>query len=168
LGVDGVANLARGLRTNMTLKQLHLTFCQLPPEAGEPLGEILANAKSALEVMALGGNRLGGRGLYSICQGLAVNTKLTELKMSDNMIDHLEVDVAALEVRGDCGPLVVPPALRTARLLSVASPSCFFLPPASLVTPRHSLTLTLTSLHFVASSLPPPPLHVHPHLHQHT
>ena len=102
------------------LRQLHLTFCQLPPEAGEPLGEIMANAKSALEVLSLGGNRLGGRGLFSICQGLAGNTKLKELKMADNMIDHLEVDVAALEVHN-------------VRLISPLCPTS--IPPVSALYP---------------------------------
>lgn len=32
--------MSKGLRTNSTLKQLHLSFCQLPPEAGLPLAEV--------------------------------------------------------------------------------------------------------------------------------
>lgn len=36
----GTVNLCKGLRTNATLKQLHLSFCQLPPEAGLPLSEV--------------------------------------------------------------------------------------------------------------------------------
>ena len=109
MGYEGVINLARGLRTNMTLKQLHLTFCLLPPEAGEPLAEILSNAKSGLEVLSLSGNRLGGKGLLALCHGLMVNTKLIELKLADNMIDHLEEDVEALELLRDCllNPIVV-------------------------------------------------------------
>ena len=109
MGYEGVVNLARGLRTNMTLKQLHLTFCLLPPEAGDPLAEILSNAKSGLEVLSLSGNRLAGRGLLALCQGLMVNTKLIELKLADNMIDHLEEDVEALELLRDCllNPIVV-------------------------------------------------------------
>lgn len=102
LGCDGVSNLCRGLRTNMTLKQLHLTFCALQPEAGEPLSDLLANSKSGLELLALSGNRLGGRGLLSLCRGLMMNTKLVELKLADNMIESLDDDVAALEALRDC------------------------------------------------------------------
>ena len=63
MGSQGVANLCRGLRTNITMKQLHLCFCGLTEDAGIHLAEVLANAVSALEVLNLGGNRLGGRGL---------------------------------------------------------------------------------------------------------
>jgi len=109
MGADGVANLCRGLRTNMTLKQLHLNFCELPAAAGEPLGDLLANAKSGLEILTLSGNRLGGAGVALLCKGLASNTKLTELKLADNGIDELDEDVAALEALRDClvNPTVV-------------------------------------------------------------
>jgi Ran GTPase-activating protein (RanGAP) involved in mRNA processing and transport len=87
----GVANLCRGLRTNATLKQLHLSFCQLTPEAGEPLAELLANYRSGLEVLNLSGNRLGGAGLSALCRGLIVNTKLVKLMLADNMIDQVRL-----------------------------------------------------------------------------
>ena len=38
--VLGAVNLSKGLRNNSTLKQLHLSFCQLPPEAGLPIAEV--------------------------------------------------------------------------------------------------------------------------------
>ena len=41
--VPGAVNLSKGLRTNSTLKQLHLSFCQLPPEAGLPIAEVNAS-----------------------------------------------------------------------------------------------------------------------------
>lgn len=109
LGYEGIANLSRGLRTNKTLKQLHLSFCQLSPECGEPLGEILANAKSGLEVLGLNGNHLAGKGLYGVCHGLSTNGKLTTLLVSDNMIDSMDDDVEALELLRDClmSPVVV-------------------------------------------------------------
>lgn len=81
--------MARGLRTNISLKQLHLQFCNLSHNSGEALGDILANAQSALEVLNLNGNKLGGKGLYYLCRGLMLNSKLETLSLSDNMIDQV-------------------------------------------------------------------------------
>ena len=95
-------NLSRGLRSNGTLKQLHLSFCGLPAEAGGPLSDILANARSCLEVLELSGNMLGCQGLNSLCKGLAVNTKLTTLLLEDNHIDQSEEDGLALTELSEC------------------------------------------------------------------
>ncbi len=92
-GTEGVVNLCRGLRTNRSLKQLHMQFCNITSDAGEPLAELCANSRSFLEVLNIGGNRLGGVGLSKLCRGLAVNTKLTTLCLNDNMIDQTEEDL---------------------------------------------------------------------------
>ena len=102
LGAEGISNLCRGLRTNGTLKQLHLAYCQLPAEAGAPLADLLANARTSLEIMNLTGNRLGGLGLSALCKGLMLNDKLTELILSDNAIDQLDDDLTALTDFRDC------------------------------------------------------------------
>ena len=85
----GVANLCKGLRTNMTLKQLHMQFCNITHEGGRYIAELLANSRSALEVINLNGNRLGGLGLAALCKGLIVNTKCETLASADNMIDQV-------------------------------------------------------------------------------
>lgn len=85
----GVANLCKGLRTNMTLKQLHMQFCNITHEGGKHIAELLANSRSALEVVNLNGNRLGGLGVAALCRGLMVNTKCETLALADNMIDQV-------------------------------------------------------------------------------
>jgi len=102
LGTEGVANLCRGLRSNCTLKQLHLCYCGIEGEAGSALSDVLENTMSALEWLNLSGNRLGGEGLSALCRGLMVNTKCTHLFLADNMIDQGEQDVRALELFRDC------------------------------------------------------------------
>eukprot|EP00607_Mallomonas_marina_P008643 CAMPEP_0182423638 /NCGR_PEP_ID=MMETSP1167-20130531/9711_1 /TAXON_ID=2988 /ORGANISM="Mallomonas Sp, Strain CCMP3275" /LENGTH=330 /DNA_ID=CAMNT_0024602809 /DNA_START=71 /DNA_END=1063 /DNA_ORIENTATION=- len=102
LGTDGVINLCRGLRTNGTLKQLHLCYCDINHEAGSALSDVLENTRSALEWLNLSGNRLGGIGLLALCKGLSLNTKCTHLLLADNMIDQSEDDVKALEAFRDC------------------------------------------------------------------
>lgn len=90
LGTKGIADLCKGLRTNRTLKQLHLQFCDITgTEGGAALSDVLANGNGVLEVMNLSGNRLGGRGLSALCRGLLTNVKLTNLSLADNMIDHV-------------------------------------------------------------------------------
>jgi Ran GTPase-activating protein (RanGAP) involved in mRNA processing and transport len=85
----GAVNLCRGLRTNGTLKQLHMSFCNIEQDAGNALAELLANYRSSLEVLNLSGNKLGGLGLSAICRGIMVNTKLAKLMIADNMIDQV-------------------------------------------------------------------------------
>mmetsp|Transcript_11018 Transcript_11018/g.18485 ORF Transcript_11018/g.18485 Transcript_11018/m.18485 type:complete len:341 (+) Transcript_11018:53-1075(+) len=102
LGDEGIVNLCRGLRTNQSLKQLHLQFCNITSAAGPHLAEVLANAKSELEVFNVGGNRLGGAGLTALCEGLAQNTKCETLCLADNMIDQMEDDLAGLSAFKDC------------------------------------------------------------------
>lgn len=53
LGSEGVAALCRGLRTNSSLKQLHLPYCDLGVDSGAPLGEMLSYSKLQLAVLNL-------------------------------------------------------------------------------------------------------------------
>eukprot|EP00640_Fibrocapsa_japonica_P002235 CAMPEP_0113934316 /NCGR_PEP_ID=MMETSP1339-20121228/1651_1 /TAXON_ID=94617 /ORGANISM="Fibrocapsa japonica" /LENGTH=344 /DNA_ID=CAMNT_0000936063 /DNA_START=66 /DNA_END=1100 /DNA_ORIENTATION=+ /assembly_acc=CAM_ASM_000762 len=101
LGAEGTAALCRGLRTNSTLKQLHLPYCNLTGEAGAPLGEMLSYSRLALVVLNLQGNRLGGLGLLSVCPGLSRNRSLTYLSLADNGIGEMEEDVEALAALRD-------------------------------------------------------------------
>ena len=63
LGSDGCRALCQGLRTNATLKQLHLCYCGLDEDAGKPLGEVLSYAKTTLQKLHLQGNKMRGGGL---------------------------------------------------------------------------------------------------------
>ena len=87
--MSGVINLCRGLRTNSTLRQLHLCYCQIMNDAAVAISELLENARSNLEVLNLTGNRLGGLGLQALCRGLMANTKCQHLGLADNMIDQV-------------------------------------------------------------------------------
>lgn len=101
-GDEGLEMLCKGLRTNITLKQLHLQFCCLTQEAGPHLSELLANAKSSIEVFNVSGNKLGGVGLQALCKGLYVNTKCTTLAIADNNIDQTDEDLNGLVAFKDC------------------------------------------------------------------
>ena len=64
LGSEGAAALCRGLRTNSSLKQLHLPYCDLGPDAGAPLGEMLSFTKLKLTVLNLQVRRAAGRDVH--------------------------------------------------------------------------------------------------------
>jgi len=101
LGSDGIMYLCRGLRTNISLKQLHLQFCNLTAEAGIHLSDLLANSRSTLELLNISGNRLTGKGLFDLCKGLNMNTKCETLLIADNMIDQTEEDLVGLQAFRD-------------------------------------------------------------------
>ncbi|CAM9362096.1 unnamed protein product [Chrysoparadoxa australica] len=101
LGSEGMAALCRGLRTNSTLKQLHVPYCAIDASAGPSIGEMLSFSSLGLTVLNLQGNQLGGKGVQDLSPGLARNKSLTYLNMADNGISGSEEDCAALELFRD-------------------------------------------------------------------
>jgi hypothetical protein len=101
LGTEGVAELCRGLRSNSTLRQLHLPYCCIDSRAGAALGEMLAHPRGQLLVLNLQGNRLESEGLRDMCPGLARNPTLTYLSLADNGICGGEADLAGLTLFRD-------------------------------------------------------------------
>jgi Ran GTPase-activating protein (RanGAP) involved in mRNA processing and transport len=79
-----------------------MKFCNIEEDAGVAIGDVLANARSALEVLDLGGNRLRGAGLQSLCRGLRVNRVLKTLSLADNGIDQDPPDLEGLGALRDC------------------------------------------------------------------
>lgn len=99
LGAQGVAALCVGLRTNSSLKQLHLAYCQIDDAAA--IGEMLTYHQTKLSELNMQGNKLGGKGLFEICKGLSKNTALTTLSLADNGIGRsAEEDIPALSLLG--------------------------------------------------------------------
>lgn len=98
LGTAGVEYLCRGLRTNISLRQLHIAYCEIQKDAGVHLGQVLANTKSGLTQLNVQGNRINGHGLTDICEGIMTNpkSKLEKLNMADNMIDQEPEDLEGL------------------------------------------------------------------------
>ena len=94
--------LCRGLRNNSTLKQLHISYCGITYEGGQAISDLLENARSGLELLNLTGNRLGGVGLQSVCQGLMPNTVLQKIMLADNIIDQGEEDLKGLTLFREC------------------------------------------------------------------
>lgn len=109
LGTEGCIALCQGLRTNTSLKQLHLCYCGIDAGAGEALGEVLSFPQSTLTVMNLKGNRLAGPGLFGVARGMVVSPKLEKIILADNMIGLDPADMRAMEMLRDA--LIHAPAL---------------------------------------------------------
>ena len=101
-GTEGLKNLCRGLRTNISMKQLHVMYCKIDEEGGKYLAEVLGSSKSALELLNVGGNKLGGKGLSYLCSGLIENQRLEKLQLNDNYIDENPEDLDGLAALRDC------------------------------------------------------------------
>lgn len=86
-----------------------MSYCNIDEDGGEALSDVLENARSALEVMNLNGNKLGGVGLGKLCRGLFVNTKLEKLMLADNNIEY--VRAASTVIARLCSNLIVDVAL---------------------------------------------------------
>jgi Leucine Rich repeat len=100
-GTDGAKALCRGLRTNSTLKQLHLPYCSIESAGGAAIGEMLSYSRLQLTVLNLQGNRLGSAGINDIAPGLSHNRSLTYISLADNAIGGSDEDLPALEVFRD-------------------------------------------------------------------
>ena len=52
LGTKGIANLCKGLRSNSTLRELHVQYCQIHgAEGGTAVSDLLANSRTNLTIL---------------------------------------------------------------------------------------------------------------------
>ena len=92
IGSRGLGGLAKGLRTNSTLKRLYLRYCGIDEHGGKHISDILSAPKTTLRILDLTGNRLSGKGLGDMCPGLQLNPSLQQLYLTDNGIMSSESD----------------------------------------------------------------------------
>lgn len=115
LGDEGLGNLCKGIRTNVTLRQLHVQFCNITSQSGSALAELLANTGSGLTVLNVTGNRLGGLGLSELCKGLRTNCKLETIFLADNLIDQVRyspIDAIKYSCQSNLATIVVVVSVR--------------------------------------------------------
>mmetsp|Transcript_4717 Transcript_4717/g.10487 ORF Transcript_4717/g.10487 Transcript_4717/m.10487 type:complete len:155 (+) Transcript_4717:3884-4348(+) len=98
---EGIAALCRGLRTNSTIKHLSAQYCSIDSHGTENIAEMLSFRRSSLVSINLAGNRIGGKGLAKLSQGLSQNGTLAELIIADNEIRFSADDLAGLEAFGN-------------------------------------------------------------------
>lgn len=92
----GVSGLAAGLSENQTISSLDLGGCKLgnDPEGTRAFFEVL-KTESTLRTLNLSGNALHANLLHDLAEALSVNTSLTEMDLSGNLL-ALDADSCTL------------------------------------------------------------------------
>ena len=101
IGSQGVIELCNGLRTNSSLKNIHLSYCNIDEEAGPALGDLVTYTKCGIVTLNLMGNRLRGPGIAAIARGLPQAPSLEYLGLADNAITSDTDNLQALQIFAD-------------------------------------------------------------------
>ena len=113
---EGISALCRGLKTNSTLKNLSVQYCNITSDGAPSIAEMLSFKKFAMTSLNLAGNRIGAKGLATLSsQGLPQNSSLMELIIADNSIRSTVEDVSTLEKFGQA--VAAHPTLTTIDLM---------------------------------------------------
>lgn len=84
IGDKGMQTLSSGLRSNITLIELSLAYCNIGQDSARSLLEIVINQKTQLKSLNLQGNHLRNHGVTILFRGLTVNNSIETLDLSDN------------------------------------------------------------------------------------
>lgn len=101
---DGIEAMCEGLRTNCSVRELILGHCEIGPEGGKALSQLLSYPASKLAHLDLKCNVLGSEGLRWLVVSLRRNAVLTNLNLFDNNIGGFppdEKDVEAFRALGN-------------------------------------------------------------------
>jgi len=69
IGVEGAKALARGIRDNETLTNLHLSDCQIMEDGAKELAKSLENKRNLL-VLDLTNNKIMSDGCVAVCKSI--------------------------------------------------------------------------------------------------
>jgi hypothetical protein len=86
MGDEGVAALARGLRTNRTLKVLTLSYCGVTPAGAASLATVLTAPLPVLEAVDVTGNPLTSIGVGTLAGAAKASRTLKELVLADTQV----------------------------------------------------------------------------------
>lgn len=95
IGDKGMQTLSQGLRSNITLIELSLAYCNIEQDSARSLLEIVINQKAQLKVLNLQGNHLRNHGVTILFKGLTVNNTIETLDLSDNQFGEEPGVIAA-------------------------------------------------------------------------
>jgi hypothetical protein len=96
IGPEGAVALGRALESNNTLQELSLNWNNIGPEGAIALGRAL-EFNNTLQILNLYNNNIGNDGAVAIIGGIArnnINTRLSELSLSNNNITRLPAELA--------------------------------------------------------------------------
>tara|TARA_B110000285_G_scaffold212843_1_gene256706 strand:- start:21 stop:758 length:738 start_codon:yes stop_codon:yes gene_type:complete len=83
-GSDGLKQLASGIKENIYIKMLSLTYCDIDQHGARSLFEMLIFSKSLLEELILTGNNLGNEGSKIVLNGVSIAKNLKKVYLADN------------------------------------------------------------------------------------
>ena len=76
--------LAVGIKENIFIKTLSLTYCDIDQRGARSLMEMLIFSKSLLEELILTGNNLGNAGSKIVLNGVSIAKNLKKIHLADN------------------------------------------------------------------------------------
>jgi Ran GTPase-activating protein (RanGAP) involved in mRNA processing and transport len=83
-GSKGLINLCKGLKENINLTTLSLTYCEIDHTGARSLMELLIFSKSKLEELILTGNNLRNEGAKMVLNGVSIAKELKKIYLGDN------------------------------------------------------------------------------------
>lgn len=89
-GSDGLKNLAVGIKENLFLKTLSLTYCDIDQHGARSLMEVLIFSKSLMEELILTGNQLRNEGAKIVLSGVSIAKNLKKIHLADNNFNEEE------------------------------------------------------------------------------
>ena len=98
IGSEGMNILAQGLGSNPEVILLSLTYCEIGPEGGDALFEVIIYQNSKLAELSLTGNPLTNDGIVPIFRGLAAAKSLTQVYLNDCQWDDSEEVLEAMKM----------------------------------------------------------------------
>jgi hypothetical protein len=83
-GSAGLIQLCMGIKENVNLTTLSLTYCDIDHTGARSLMEMLIFSKSKLEELILTGNNLRNEGAKMVLNGVSIAKELKKIYLGDN------------------------------------------------------------------------------------
>ena len=96
-GSEGLKFLAAGIKENLFLKTLSLTYCDIDQHGARALFEILIFSKSLMEELILTGNQLRNEGTKWVLNGVSIAKNLKKIHLGDNNFNEEEDMLEAIK-----------------------------------------------------------------------
>jgi Ran GTPase-activating protein (RanGAP) involved in mRNA processing and transport len=96
-GSEGLKFLAAGIKENLFLKTLSLTYCDIDQHGARALMEILIFSKSLMEELILTGNQLRNEGTKTVLNGVSIAKNLKKVHLGDNNFNEEEDMLEAIK-----------------------------------------------------------------------
>jgi Ran GTPase-activating protein (RanGAP) involved in mRNA processing and transport len=87
-GSAGLVKLCLGIKENVNLTTLSLTYCDIDHTGARSLMELLIFSKSKMEELILTGNNLRNEGTKMVLNGVSIAKELKKIYLGDNQFNE--------------------------------------------------------------------------------